>query len=125
MSPILILAGAQNIVAQEVVWKRVVAREIELNTKLIEKGRMKDSTLVDMLDKAIRRGEIGAYSGIDHNFNSRVGGNDLDNLYRSAHDTTMVVDPVSRVETIKIIKPDVDFKKYRILKSGHLTGRKA
>lgn len=112
---ILILAGAQNIVAQEVVWKRLVAREIELNTKLIEKVRIKDSTLVDMLDKAIRRGEIGAYSGIDHTFSNRIGRDGLDNLYRSAHDTTMVVDPVTGVETIKIIKPDVDFKKYRIL----------
>ncbi len=115
LSVILILAGAQNILAQDVVWKRLVVREIELNERTSGKVRIIDSTLVDMLDKAIRRGEIVAYSGIDHTFRNRIGADGLDNIYRSAHDTTMVVDPVTGIETIKIIKPDVDYKKYRLM----------
>ncbi len=115
VSIILILAGAQNIVAQEVAWKRVVAREIELNERTKDRMRPKDSTLVDMLVKAVRTGNITAYTSADQKFGRPMSAEELNWVCRDYPDTAILIDPVTGNEVMKVIKHDIEVYKYRLL----------
>ncbi len=112
---ILIMAVAQKIVAQEVVWKRVVAREIELNERTGDRMRPKDSTLVDMLVKAVRTGNITAYTSADQKFGRPMSAEELNWVCRDYPDTAILIDPVTGNEVMKVIKHDIEVYKYRLL----------
>jgi hypothetical protein len=99
--------------AQNIVWKRRVAREIEVG-KVSEKVRAKDSALVDMLLVAIRAGKLPVYSGINNDFSRQLTMEDINTTFNEA-DTVVIVDPVTGKETIKIVKHDIEVYKYRVL----------
>ncbi len=114
---LFMLAFAQISSAQDVVWRKLVAREIKVSGK--EDKRPHDPTLLDMLVGAVQSGKLAAYSGIDNKFTGRLTLTEFNQTIGSYQpDTVAITDPLTGKETIKIIKHDIDqdaITKYRIL----------
>ncbi len=104
------------------IWKKQVAREIDMREKEDTKvHHLKDvtfdTTLAEMITSAAKSGKIAAYSNFDHV--TKLTKIEVDQiLFGDKPDTVTLTDPIDKHEIQKIIYHDFNFDavhKYRIL----------
>lgn len=104
------------------VWKKTVARMIDLTAKDDTKHHLKDAGdskyLSEMMADEVIAGKLTAYSNIDNNFSTRLTPAEVKNILGPKKDTVTVTDPVTGKEITKYITTDVNFEtiqKFRLL----------
>ncbi len=105
-----------------VVWKKQVAREVEIKSGDEKVHHLRDlsrdTTFLELIVNAVSAGKITAYSNWDHRFSTKLTIKEFNEMLVSRPDTQMIVDPITRKEKTVIITHDLDFEaihKYRIL----------
>ena len=119
----LCTAGSAAFAQATGVWKKNVARMIDLQQKDDEKihhlaNAKQDTTILEMMITAMKAGRLTAYHTFDNNFTTKLSLQDLNELIASRIDTVSIVDPVTGKAETKIVHMDFDYSlihKYRIL----------
>jgi len=120
------------------VWKKQVARIIDLKDKDDATGNlsphhlkpMKDDTsLIEMIFTELKAGRITAYSPTDLSLNTKLTPEQIKDLTAPTIDTVIITDPVTGKEKTVVTQQEVnsgDIHKYRILENwtfNHATGK--
>jgi len=113
----------QYIREEDILWKKRVWREIDTREKPNVGFRYAGDEntgggmFIEILIDAIKRGKVKAYSNFDDRFTSILTKEQLMEQIIPKPDTTIVVDPITGVETTRIVNHDFDpnsVTKYRI-----------
>jgi gliding motility associated protien GldN len=113
----------QNVREADIMWKKRVWREIDTRERQNMAFRYPgdDYTgggyFIEILLDAVKKGKIKAYSNMDDRFTSALTLAQIEELLIGKPDTTMVIDPITGEEVMKISRrefnPDV-VTKYRV-----------
>ncbi|WP_276132291.1 gliding motility protein GldN [Polluticoccus soli] len=113
----------QNVREADIMWKKRVWREIDTRERQNQAFRYPgdDYTgggfFIEIILDAVKKGKIKAYSNMDDRFTNALTLAQIEELLIGKPDTTMVIDPISGEEVMKISRrefnPDV-VTKYRI-----------
>lgn len=109
--------------AADATWKKRVVRVIDISQKTDDKlhhlrDAGADSLLTEMLVSSILAGKIIAYASWETQFLTTMSIANVKEYISPMVDTTVVVDPVTGTEKVKVIKTDFNYeaiKKLRIL----------
>ena len=108
---------------EDILWKKRVWREIDTREKQNVGFRYTGDEqtgggmFIEILIDAIKRGKIKAYSNFDERFTQILTKEQLMEQITPKPDTTIVIDPITGVETVKIINHDFEplsVTKYRV-----------
>lgn len=100
----------------DILWEKRIWQVIDTREKMNLGFRNPQMPLYTLLEKAIRKGEITAFSTIDDKFSTVL---DTIELYKllTRVDTVRVIDPVTNAEHLQIVRNDFDPEtvvKYRV-----------
>ncbi|HEY1033189.1 MAG TPA: gliding motility protein GldN [Flavipsychrobacter sp.] len=113
----------QSVREADIMWKKRIWREIDIREKQNMAFRYPgdDYTgggyFIEIILHAVKNGKIKAYSNMDDRFTTALTKEQILELLIGQPDTTMVVDPVTGEETVKITQKEFDpdvVTKYRI-----------
>lgn len=102
----------QHLREEDILWKKRVWREIDTREKQnIGFRYMGDENsgggmFIEILIDGIKRGKIRAYSSMDDRFTTPLSKEEVLESLAGKPDTIPVTDPITGVETIKVIKKD-------------------
>jgi gliding motility associated protien GldN len=91
----------------DILWEKRIWQVIDTREKMNLGFRNPQMPLYTLLEKAIRKGEITAFSTIDDHFSTVM---DTSEFYKllTRTDTVIVIDPVNGVEHLQIVNSDFD-----------------
>ena len=113
----------QSVREADIMWKKRIWREIDIREKQNMAFRYPgdDYTgggyFIEIILHAVKNGKIKAYSNMDDRFTTALTKEQILELLIGQPDTTMVVDPVTGEETVKITQKEFDpdvVTKYRL-----------
>lgn len=109
----------QPIREADILWEKRISRVIDVREKMNLPFVAPESPLFKILSEAALTGDLSVYSTEDDKFKKRLSTDDVRGLLYK-RDTAIIFDPITYIETIKIVENEVnweDVKRFRIKES--------
>jgi len=113
----------QYIRETDILWKKRVWRELDTREKQNVGFRYAGDEysgggmFIEILIDALKKGKIKAYKTFDESFTTVMSKDDIMEIVSGKTDTTVITDPITGAEQVKVVKRDFDpttITKYRI-----------